>query len=375
MDVYERLADYLDTLPAGFPRTEGGAEMRILRRLFTPEEAELALHLTLLNEEPRVVARRAKKRVEQVAPMLEEMAQKGLLYSSHREGRAPTYAIQQFAIGFYEGQVNRLTPELVRDFEEYVKHYITPERWGKAPQLRTIPVGASIESEAAVMPYENAEALVRGERSITITNCICRQEKRMLGEGCDKPMESCMTFGSAARYFTQISRGRAITQDEAMAILKRADEAGLVLQPSNAKDVMVICMCCGCCCGVLTNLKRHPKPATIVASPFVAALDASLCTGCGVCETRCQMDAVRLDGGDTAALDVDRCIGCGLCVTTCPSGALTLRRKPESEQPVVPKNITATYIQVGRARGKMGVGDLAGLVVKSQVDRLLSGKS
>lgn len=374
MDVYENLARYLDSLPAGYPRTDSGVEMRILHKLFTPEEAELAVHLTLLNEEPRVIARRAGQPVGIVAPMLEEMAQKGLLFSAHREGRAPTYAIQQFAIGFYEGQVNRLTPELVRDFEEYVRQYITPEQWGKAPQLRTIPVGASLDTATAVMPYENAESLVRGERFITITNCICRQEKRMLGEGCDKPLESCMTFGSAARYFVQIGRGRAITQDEAMAILKQADDAGLVLQPSNAQDIKVICMCCGCCCGVLTNLKRHPKPATIVASPFVAALDVGLCSGCGVCETRCQMEAVRMDG-DTAALDTDRCIGCGLCVTTCPSGALTLQRKPESEQPPVPRNITETYIRVGRARGKMGLGELASLAAKSQVDRLLSGKS
>jgi ferredoxin len=120
-------------------------------------------------------------------------------------------------------------------------------------------------------------------------------------------------------------------------------------------------------------MKRHPKPATIVASPFVAALDAELCNGCGVCETRCQMEAVRVDG-DTAALDLDRCIGCGLCVTTCPTGALMLLRKPEAEQPPVPNTTTGTYIRVGRARGKMGIGQIVSLAVKSQVDRLLARK-
>jgi Pyruvate/2-oxoacid:ferredoxin oxidoreductase delta subunit len=327
-----------------------------------------------MGEEPRVIAHRAKQPMGLVAPMLEEMAQKGLLFSIHREGREPRYAIQMFAIGFWEGQVNRLTPELVRDFEEYVPHYIAPEQWGKAPQLRTIPVGASIDTATAVMPYERAEELVRAHKDVTITNCICRQEKHLLGEGCDKPMESCMTLGSAARYFVQIGRGRAITHDEAISILKRADEAGLVLQPSNAQDILVICMCCGCCCGVLQSVKRHPKPASIVASPFVAALDVDLCSGCGVCETRCQMEAVRMNG-DTAALDADHCIGCGLCVTTCPSGALTLVRKPESEQPVVPKDTLGTYINVGRARGKMGIGELASIAAKSKVDRLLAGKS
>ncbi len=372
-DIYEKLAQHLDNLPAGYTRTESGVEMRILRRLFTPEEAELTLHLTLLSEEPRVVARRARKPVEEVAERLEEMAQKGLIYSSHRPGRTPRYAIHQFVIGFWEGQVDRLTPELVRDFEEYLPMFADLELWGQVPQLRTIPIGASVDATTAVMPYERAEEFVRSHSAIAIANCICRQEKRLLGEGCDKPLESCMTFGSAARHYVQIGRGRFISQDEAMSVLKRADEAGLVLQPTNAKEISVICMCCGCCCGVLQTVKRHPKPATIVASPFVAALDAELCNGCGVCETRCQMEAVRLDG-DTAALDLDRCIGCGLCVTTCPTGALTLQRKPDSEQPHVSGTTTGTYIRLGRARGKMGIGELVSLAVKSQVDRLLARK-
>lgn len=372
-DVYERLAKHLDDLPAGYPRTESGVEMRILRRLFTPEEAELTLHLTLLSEEPRVVARRARKPVEEVAERLENMAQKGLIYSSHRPDTTPRYAIQQFAIGFWEGQVNRLTPELVRDFEEYLPIVADPELWGKAPQLRTIPIGASVDTTTAVMPYERAAEYVRSHSAIAVANCICRQEKRLLDEGCDKPLETCMTFGSAAHFYVQTGKARFIGQDEAMDILKRADETGLVLQPTNAKEISVICMCCGCCCGVLQTVKRHPKPAEVVASPFVAALDAELCSGCGVCETRCQMEAVRVEG-DRAVLDLHRCIGCGLCVTTCPTRALTLQRKPESEQPPVPETTTGTYIRVGRARGKMGIGQIVSLAAKSAVDRLLARK-
>ena len=58
-DAYEALATHLDTLPAGFVRTDSGVEMRILRRLFTPEHARLAVHLTIIPEEARVIARRA----------------------------------------------------------------------------------------------------------------------------------------------------------------------------------------------------------------------------------------------------------------------------------------------------------------------------
>jgi electron transport complex protein RnfB len=44
-DVYEKLANHLDSLPAGYPSTETGLELRILKRLFSPEEAQIATSL------------------------------------------------------------------------------------------------------------------------------------------------------------------------------------------------------------------------------------------------------------------------------------------------------------------------------------------
>jgi electron transport complex protein RnfB len=370
-DVYERLARHLDNLPGGFPSSESGVELRILRRLFTPEDAELALRLTLIPEEARVVARRAKMSVAETARRLEEMEKRGLILSLRRKGKPPRYQAQQFVVGFWEAQVNRLSRELVQDFEEYLPTYADPEFWRKAPQLRTIPVGESISIQTEVMPYERAEELVRAQKTFAVANCICRQELHILGDGCDKPLESCLSFGMAAEYVVRTGRGRAITQEEALTILHRAEETGLVLQPGNAKEALFICTCCGCCCGVLRTMKRYPKPASIVSSPFVATLNAENCEGCGACETRCQMEAVSLDDGK-AVLDVDRCIGCGLCVTTCPTASLSLVRKPEAEQPYVPKDIVDNYIKMGRARGKMGIGELLGMRAKSKFDRLLS---
>ena len=370
-DVYERLAEHLDDLPGGFPRTESGVEIRILRRLFTPQDAELALHLTLIPEEPRVVARRAKIPVGEAARGLDELDKKGLIFRVHREGKPPHYQAQQFVVGFWEAQVNRLDRGLVEDFEEYLPTLADLEFWRKAPQLRTIPVGKSVSTQTAVMRYERAEELVRAQKTFAVANCICRQELRVLGEGCDKPLESCMSFGMAANHIVRTGRGRGISQEEALAILHRADEAGLVLQPANAKEALFICTCCGCCCGVLRSVKRHPKPASIVSSPLVATLNGETCEGCGACETRCQMGALCLDEGK-AALDPDRCIGCGLCVTICPTGSLSLVRKPEARQPYVPKDIVDNYIKMGRARGKMGIGGLIGMQIKSKLERLLA---
>ena len=372
-NVYERLAQHLDDLPGGFPRTESGVEVRILRRLFTPEDAEFALHLTLIPEEPRVIARRAKIPVREAARQLEEMSKKGLILGIPQEGKPPLYMALQFLVGFWESQVNKLDRDLIQDFEEYLPFYSDHSVEWKAPQLRTIPVERSIGTQAEVMIYERAEELVRAHKTFAVSNCICRQEMRILGKGCDKPEESCLTFGMAASIVVDGHRGRAISREETLAILQQAEEAGLVLQPANAKKAAFFCTCCGCCCGILRNLKRYPKPASLVSSPFTARLDTGTCKGCGACVKRCQMEAIAL-ADKHGVLNPDRCIGCGLCVRTCPTHSLSLLRKPKAEQPYVPRDIMETHIKLGKARGKLGIGKMVGMQVRSKVDRLLASK-
>jgi electron transport complex protein RnfB len=372
-EIYERLAQHLDDLPAGFPRTESGVEIRILRRLFTPEDAQLAVHLTTILEEARVIARRAKIPVEEASRRLEKMFEKGLVFGLHGKNKPPLYMAEQFVVGFWEGQVNKLDQELIKDAEEYLSAYFDKSSWWAVPQLRTIPVGKSINTQNEVMLYERAEELVRGQRTFAVGNCICRQEKRLLGEGCDKPEESCLSFGTAARINVRTGRARKISMEEALAILKRAEEVGLVLQPANAKKALFMCTCCGCCCGVLRSLKRFPEPASLVSSSFIASLNADTCTGCGTCVERCQMEAIHLTDS-TAVLDLKRCIGCGLCVTTCPTHSLSLVRKPKAKQPYVPKDIVETNMKLGKARGKLGVGRMIGMRAKSKLDRLLASK-
>jgi hypothetical protein len=155
-EIYQRLARHLDDLPGGYPSTENGVELRILRRLFTPQEAELAMHLTLLTEEPRVIARRAKIPVEEAERRLEEMAEKGLVFAVYPEEGPAQYQAVQYAVGIWELQVQRLDPELIRDMKEYWPTFFDLDAWKKAPQLRTIPVKQSIDAPLEVMSYERA---------------------------------------------------------------------------------------------------------------------------------------------------------------------------------------------------------------------------
>jgi len=365
-DIYKKLAKHLDDMPGGFPSTESGVELRILRRLFTPEEAELALSLTLLPEEPAHVAKRIHLPEEETARRLEDMAKKGLIYRVQPKDGPARYLAWQFVIGIWEFHVNSLDRGLVEDMAEYIPRLLNVETWKKAPQLRTIPVAQSIPVEHNVMPYENAEALVRSQSRILVAPCICRREKRLAGEGCDKPEESCLVFGGGVDYYLKNGLGRLIDQEEAFRILKEADRTGLVLQPSNSQKIGNICCCCGCCCGVLRTIKKYPEPAKIISSAFRVALQAELCDGCGICLDRCQMEALELSDG-RVAIDQGRCIGCGLCVSTCPAKALSLVRKPSSEQPDVPETAMKSYLKLARVRGKLKPTRLLRMWLKSRI--------
>lgn len=353
--VYRKLAKHLDDMPGGFPATEDGVEIRILRRLFTPDEAGLTLQLTPIPEEPARVAKRLRLPKEETARRLEAMALKGLIYRVSSKDSAPKYMAWQFVIGIWEYHVNALDKGLVRDMEEYIPRLLDIETWKKVPQLRTIPIGQSIPVEHAIMPYEVAEKLVRSHSRILVAPCICRRERRMVGEGCSRPEESCLIFGGGVDYYLQNGLGRMISQEETLRILTEADRAGLVLQPSNSQKAGSICCCCGCCCGVLRTLKKHPRPADIVSSAFRVSVHPESCNGCGVCLERCQMEALRLDNCQVT-VDLGRCIGCGLCVTTCLTRSLTLERKPSSEQAEVPETMRKTYIKLARSRGKLTLG-------------------
>jgi NAD-dependent dihydropyrimidine dehydrogenase PreA subunit len=184
-------------------------------------------------------------------------------------------------------------------------------------------------------------------------------------------MDMCLSFGDDEDFFIKNRIGRRITLDQALNILKQADRSGLVLQPNNGKEISWLCCCCGCCCGILRTVKTHAKPAEIVSSPFQAVADPDRCSGCGICEKRCPMEAVSIQHNGVV-VDYDRCIGCGLCVSTCPEKAIRLERKPDSVQPHVPKNIVTASMQLMWERDKLSLAKLAPMAGRSFMDRYRS---
>ena len=341
-NIYEKLAAHLDSMSEGFPPSTTGAHLRLLEKLFTPAEAELAVGLTLNYETAGQIAERAGLSVEEITQRLEEMVSKGLVLSTRADDGGWLYQALPYLVGIYEMQVNNLNRDLLRALYDYwrtMEERVEPQT---LPQMRTIPIHESIDARLEALPYEQVFGLVETQNYFAVAPCICRRMTKIQRRGCDAPEEACLSFGDWAEYYVRIGRAREITRAEVLDILVQADKHNLVLQPSNSVDISFICCCCGCCCGVLNELKLHPRPADAVASSFIASYDPDLCIDCRVCVERCQMGALVVED-DRLVFKAERCIGCGLCVSTCPSGALKLERKPEAAIKQVPQTMHDTW--------------------------------
>jgi len=346
-NVYEKLAQHLDKLPGGFPPSPSGVELRLLKRLFTPKEAKLAMHLALNREEAETIARRARLALDEAEQSLREMARKGLIFSVEIEGAPALYQAVPWVVGIYEFQVNHPDESFFRDVNEYVSTRSKPSRPQPIPQMRTIPISRSIEPHLEALPYERAEELIKTHKKFAVSPCICRRKAEKIGGSCDSPKETCLIFGEWADYYVRNGIARYIDQSEVSKILTMADKANLVLQPNNSRELVVMCCCCGCCCAILTRIKSHPRPSELVASPFRARHESEKCAGCGTCIDRCQMDTLTFQD-DRVIFNSHRCIGCGLCVSTCPTASLTLARKPASEQIKMPPTMDATWRELSQ---------------------------
>ena len=346
--IYRRLQRHLDRQAVGFPATRSGADLRLLGKLFTPEEARLALHLSgQPSSTPQVIDRAAPEfSKEQTGKLLTDMLMKGSIGWKRKDGE-DTWLLMPLVVGMYEGQDGKPS----RDFLVAAGAYMKTLDYGKSflavkpSQMRTIPVHKSIPVDHAVATYDEIRAMVRdAEGPFVVLNCICREGAALRRKPCKQTSrkETCLGFGHVAAMVLRRGQGREITRDEVLTILQQNQDDGLVVQPSNTQKPSFVCSCCGCCCGMLSFQKFLPHPIDFWTSNYFAQVTADACTGCGQCVDRCQVKAITMDGPNgTAHINLSRCIGCGLCVTTCPSEALRLTKKETEAAP--PKDDEALY--------------------------------
>jgi Fe-S-cluster-containing hydrogenase component 2 len=364
-NVYRRLQEHIDRMPVAYPPTESGVELRLLEHLFTPEEAEMALHLSAVPETVDRIHSRARKAgfgLAELEKAFARLANKGAILRSELDGK-PTYSKAMLAIGMYELQAGKITDAYHSDFRKYMDegfaHAILNR---KTSQMRTIPINEEIMPERHVGTYDGArEIVMRSKGPFAVIPCVCRDGRDLEGEPCRQTeiRDICLLFGSFAQGAVSRGLGRELTREEMLGKLEQADDIGLVLQPQNTRDPNFICCCCGCCCAVLATARKLPRPAEVFDTNYFAAIDPELCSECRNCRDRCQMDAITDDGGPSS-VDLTRCIGCGLCVSTCPGGAIQLH---EMAKPMTPPGTqNALYMKILRER--YGLLETAKLVAR-----------
>ncbi|MCX6138222.1 MAG: 4Fe-4S binding protein [Ignavibacteriales bacterium] len=348
-EVYRKLAQFLDKLPNRFPATSSGVELRMLAKLFAPEEAALALVMGLSPESFQAIAEHAGCDPKETRDSLKRMAAKGLIDLKKGEGEF-LYALRPFVVGFYESQLPRMDTEMAVLFEQYY-HETKGGVLRSTPALhRVIPVEKAIPVKINIHPYERATEMIEHAQSWGVRECICRKQQHLLGKDCHHPLETCIVLGPVKNAFDRSKVDRAISKEEALQILQQTEEAGLVHSSGNYRDGHdYICNCCTCCCGIMRGIAEYGIVSAIAHSDFHIAVDEDLCNACEACLSRCQFNALSIPESVIAA-DLRRCVGCGLCVLVCPTDALHMERRPSDESSIPPADIAEWRAQrvVGR---------------------------
>jgi Na+-translocating ferredoxin:NAD+ oxidoreductase subunit B len=324
--VFEQLADALDRLPNGFPRTPAKVEIKILKKIFSPEQAALACQLTGAYEPVAEIAKRSGLPVDQATRQLIELARHGMVWLDRLNGKT-CFRLAPFIVGIYEMQLERMDHELAHLVEDYLFQGGAQGIMKPQPALhRVIPSREAVKTEW-VLPYDDVRAILLSARSFQLRDCICRTQQDQLGSRkCDFPVDMCLSFSSDE---PSTDRG-GISREEALAVLEKSEQVGLVHTVSNIMQGLgYVCNCCGCCCAILRGINELGIENSVACANYFAVIDAEVCAGCGDCIERCQVHAIS-EELDISVVDLKRCIGCGLCVTGCPNQAARLERKPEA---------------------------------------------
>jgi electron transport complex protein RnfB len=345
-DAYEELARALDLLPGGFPRTKSGVELEILKRVFSPEEALVASNMTGNSETADVIAGRAKEPLEEIERRIKQMLNRRIIWGSNKDGTW-RFRLAPFIVGFYEEQWHVMDHELAHLCEQYLKQGGAKGIMSPEPALhRVVPAQRALKTEF-ILPYDDIKPLILQAEWFELRDCICRRQQDLVGSRkCDFPLKVCLNFSVKER---PVGRHN-IAQEEALNVLDKAEEIGLVHTVSNiARGIFYVCNCCGCCCGILRGITQFGIQRSVAKANYYAVVDAEQCAGCGICEERCQVNACSVD--EVARIDLARCIGCGLCVTGCPNDAVKLSLRPDAEVIHPPENYKAWEQQRLRNRG------------------------
>jgi electron transport complex protein RnfB len=327
--------------------------LKIVSFAYTEEEIQIASHLGFIPRTAKVIARKVKRPLLEVEPVLKSLADRLLILSLTTKNKT-TYSLLPLLPGVFELQIavskgkdeeyGREFARLFEDFYNELGDIIKPllDDREKFEIGRVIPVEKSIKGNSSVntiaFPSDYFSEIIDRNNSFALAECACRTSSDYLDNGCDKPNDVCSGMGLIADLIVDKGLARRVSKEEFIDTKIRAAEAGLVNLVDNILDPMQVCSCCGCCCVGLRFITKHNFPALIANSHFEPVIDTQNCEGCGKCIKWCPVNAISLSGDKkSSTIDYKRCIGCGVCVSKCGNNSISLKERANYQPP--PDNI------------------------------------
>jgi ferredoxin len=377
-DLYEDLIRYYEFQIGQMPRRE--RFKKALEETFSEEDLRIFFQLPYLGFMSESKFRRKVYKIgisdKEFANALTRLIPKGLVDKFQKKGewgfeRAPVIVVLEMTVREpNDSSFRQVTAEVMNDLIEGAAETIPT----KTPYYRVLPVepviqknsgstvikmNAEIPDPREVLPLDMISEMIKSADLIALSNCYCRSAKKVIGEPCDHPLETCFYFDELAQMKLQTEYARQVDYEEAMQILYECETQGLVHNVSNCEGkIQTLCNCCECSCAVLKSWNRGMHNTTS-PSRFVIALDAEKCTLQKSCIEVCPVSALSIEK-DQLRIDQNRCLGCGLCVPSCSENALHLEVR--ANPPKIFKDNSALYRNIyaeaalGLIGRKLGIG-------------------
>jgi len=321
---------------------------RVMEYLMTPQQAKIVAELPAPPEE---LSQKLHLPVELIKNELEGLYDRGVVIPRNLKTREG-YRFARGVMQLHDASQSSLKTDPKREkklfelWEDFCRAEWYPDMAAEIaqrekPTTRVVPAYQAIKDIPGILPCEDIRELLKAASMLAVCVCSCRQRTSAVVKACEKSIPAnCLQMGRGAEYGVNRGSARQLSYDEALALMARCEDEGLVHEWPNSTTMTtnIMCSCCRDCCVIWVPMDAHGVHISKrwAKSRFEARVDWDLCAGCQDCVDRCQFEAIEMvkpEGSKKykAVVDPEKCWGCGVCVVGCPAGALSmaLMRPPE----------------------------------------------